>query len=270
MEKQTKAIFHFNSYKSIMSHLLLSADKRGQLSRASEFLNCQRSYLSRVISDKEHLTPDQAYMLSLFWKFTNAEREYFTTMVEYERAGQIEYRNFLKAKITEMRKKHESIQERTQRHTFVTDNLQLQYFSSWISCALQFLTMIPNYQTVTSLSERLCLNPALVTLYLEQLKKQNLVENTNNKWVNKSSDFHLPKESPLVLLHHQNWRNRAILDAQNTASDHVHFTGVYSVSIDDYQRIKEMLLSFLADTNLLIGPSKNEEGIALTCDLFRI
>ncbi len=55
-----------------------------------------------------------------------------------------------------------------------------------------------------------------------------------------------------------------------TQTDHVHFTGVYSLSVDDYHRIKEMLLSFIAEANFLVGPSKNEEGIALTCDLFRI
>lgn len=265
-----KPLYSYNSYKSIMDDRLLGSEKRGQLSRASEYLNCQRSYLSRVISDKEHLTPDQAYLICQFWKLTTSEREYFITLVDYERAGHPEFKSFLKAKIIEMKKKYESIQERTQRQSFVTDNLQLQYFSSWISCALQFLTMIPQLQTVQALSERLSLKPQIVSDYLSQLQKQDLVEFKNNKWINKSNNFHLPKESPLVVLHHQNWRNRATLDAQNIQSDHIHFTGVYTVSITDYHRIKEMLLSFIADTNLLVGPSECEEGIALTCDLFRI
>lgn len=267
---KNRPVFSFNSYKSVMSHLLLDPSRRGQLSRAAEFLNCQRSYLSRVISDKEHLTPDQAFMLCQFWKFNSEEREYFIVLVNYERAGQLEYRHFLKSKISEMKKKHESIQERTQRQSFVDNNLELQYFSSWISCALQFLTMIPNLQTVEALAEHLSLKREVIKGYLQQLQQQDLVEFKNNKWINKSTNFHLPKESPLVVFHHQNWRNRAILDAQNVSSDHVHFTGVYTLSKNDYHRVKEMLLSFIADANSLVGPSACEEGIALTCDLFRI
>ncbi len=267
---KARSVFTFNSYKSLMSRMLLDPSLRGQLSRAAEYLNCQRSYLSRVISDKEHLTPDQAYMLCKFWKLNTDEREYFSTLVEYERAGQPEYRNFLKLKISEMKKKYESIQERTQRQSHVTDNLELQYFASWISCALQFLTMIPQYQNVNSLSERLCLKKEIVTEHLQQLQKRNLVELKQDKWINKSSNFHVPKESPLVMLHHQNWRSRAILDAQNINSDHVHFTGVYTLSFDDFQRVKDMLLNFIAEANLIVGPSKCEEGVAITCDLFRI
>jgi hypothetical protein len=169
-----------------------------------------------------------------------------------------------------MKKKHESIQERTQRKEFVTDNLQLNYFSSWISCALQFLTMIPEYQNRQALSERLGLKKEMVLNFLKQLEVLKLVENKKDRWVNISSNFHIPKESPLVLLHHQNWRQRALLDAQNFASDHVHFTGVYTLSKEDFQRIKDMLLSFIEEANQIIGPSSCEEGIALTLDLFRI
>ncbi len=267
---KNRPVYTFNSYKPLMSHMLLDPSQRGQLSRAAEFLNCQRSYLSRVISDKENLTPDQAYMICQFWKLTSDEREYFTSLVDYERAGQPEYRNFLKAKITEMKKKYESIQERTQRQSYVTENLEIQYFSSWVSCALQFLTMIPALQTVQALAERLNLKQDIVKQYLQQLQQRDLVELKNGKWINKSSNFHLPKESPLVLFHHQNWRNRAILDAQNPQSDHVHFTGVYTLSLNDYHRVKEMLLSFIAEANLIVGPSACEEGVAITCDLFRI
>jgi len=253
-----------------MNHLLLGDDKRGQLSRAAEYLKCQRSYLSRVIKDKHHLSPDQAYLLTKFFKFNNDERDYFTTLVEFERAGEPEYKNFLKQKVSDLKKKYDSIQERTQRQVHVTDNLQLQYFSNWIPCALQFLTMIPSYQNSAALAERLCLKKEVVVQYLEQLEKMDLVSFKNNKWINKSDNFHIPKESPLVVLHHQNWRSRAVLDAQQTTADHVHFTGVYTLSFDDFQRIKDMLLTFISDANRIIGPSKCEEGIVLACDLFRV
>lgn len=268
MKQQT--VFTFDSYKPLMSHMLLGPTRRGQLSRAAEFMKCQRSYLSRIMKDKQHLTLDQAYLLARFWKLRDDEREYFSTLVELDRAGQPEYRQYLKSRVSEMKRKYESIQERTQRQSHVTDNLELQYFSTWISCALQFLTMVPEFQNINSLAERLSLNKKIVAEYLTQLEKVGLVETKHGKWMNKSSNFHIPKESVLVQLHHQNWRARAMLDAQNPSTDHVHFTGVYSLSVSDLNRIKEMLLSFVADANEIVGPSECEETIALTCDLFRV
>lgn len=130
--------------------------------------------------------------------------------------------------------------------------------------------MIPQFQDEKSISERLSLKKDVVNQHLKQLQSLDIVEYKDKKWINKSSNFHLPKESPLVLLHHQNWRSRAVLDAQNFASDHVHFTGVYTLSHSDFERVKEMLLSFIADANAIVAPSECEEAIALTCDFFRI
>lgn len=263
-------IYSFNSYRALLSHFLLGNKQRGQLSRAAEHLNCQRSYLSRVIKGDAHLTLDQAYLLSQFWKFTNDERDYFSSLVEYDRAGVHEYKTFLKKRLDEMKKKHETIQERTQRQSYVVDNMQINYFSSWISCALQFLTMIPQFQNVEALADRLSLKKEIVSFYLDELQKLDFVEFKNNKWINKSSNLHIPKESPLVQLHHNNWRGRAQLDSQNINTDHIHFTGVYTLSFDDYHRIKEMLLAFISDANKIIGPSQCEEGVVLLCDFFKI
>lgn len=267
---ENRSVFTFESYKDILQEFLLGANQRGQLSRAAEFLNCQRSYISKVIKTNSHITPDQAYLFSKFWKLTTDEREYFSTLVEFERAGQHDYKTYLKNKLTQLKKKYESIQERTQRQDHVTDNLQLHYFSNWISCAIQFLTMIPQYQDEISISERLGLKKDIVLQHLSHLQNLEVVEYKNKKWLNKSSNFHLPKESPLVILHHQNWRTRAILDAQNFSSDHVHFTGVYTLSKTDYERVKDLLLNFIAEANSIVGPSECEEAIALTCDFFRI
>jgi plasmid maintenance system antidote protein VapI len=92
-----KSIFVFNSYKPILRQYLRAKGKRGALSRAAEALNCQRSYLSRVMNSELHLTPDQAFMLARFWKLPHQEREYFQLLVEHERASTREYKEELQA-----------------------------------------------------------------------------------------------------------------------------------------------------------------------------
>ena len=73
-----------------------------------------------------------------------------------------------------------------------------------------------------------------------------------------------------MVLHHQNWRTRAVMDTQDFENTNVHYTAVQTVSKADFARLKELLLQFISEASQIAGPSKPEEGLALTCDLFTI
>jgi len=253
-----------------MAYMLSAKGRRGQLTRAAEALKCQRSYLSRVISENLQLTPDHAFQLANFWKLPQDHSEYFRTLVEFERAGNPDFRRHLKDSLSKMKAKHESVQERTSRTGLSVDALKLNYFSSWISSAVHFLTSVPEYQSVKALSLRLGIKPEYVLKHLQSLQTQGFVEEKNDLWIYKAGEFHAPKDSPLVILHHQNWRNRAIQDAQDPENGNVHFTIVQTLSREDFERLKELMLQFISECTEIAGPSKPEEGIAMTCDLFRV
>lgn len=264
------SVFSFKSYKSVMAEWLTGKEQRGQLSRAAEFMNCQRSFLSRVITEEMHLTPDQAFKLVKFWKLGHDEAEYFQLLVSFERAGDPEYRESLKLKVADLKKKYESIQERTQRKNLTIESLHTHYFSNWVWTALHFLVAVPEYQTAEALADRLGLKKDIVLMYLKQLEAQGLVVQVKNKWNYRSGEFHVPKDSPLVVLHHQNWRGRAVLDSQEFNNSSVHFTGVLTMSRSDIEKVKSLLLDFISEANRIAAPSSPEDAVALTCDLFKI
>ena len=253
-----------------MSSYLSGETNRGQMTKAAEALNCQRSYLSRVISDELQLTPDHAFNLSKFWNLNSDERDYFLNLVDFERAGDPEFRAFVKSKIVALKNKYESVQERTERTAFSLDAHQATYFSTWIWSAIHFLTSIPKYQSPDAIADRLGLRADSLTPYLVALEAQGFIEQKRNKWIYKSGEFHAPKDSPLVSFLHQNWRSRAVLDAQLFSKDSVHFTQVQTLSLDDFEKVKDLLLNFIADSSRIAGPSRPEECIAVTCDLFKI
>ena len=270
MEKDPLPFFSHKTYKTIMATRLLGAANRGKLSSAAASLGCERSYLSRVINGKLQLTPDHAYGLSKFWNLTANEHTFFMKLVEWERSHQAAYRNALEKEVQTLRNQFNSVQTRAQRADLNADMLQAQYFSSWTYSAIHFLTSIPKYQSIESLSQRLSLPPALVSKVLENLRGQGMVDQKSGRWSYKSGEFHVPRTSPLVQLHHQNWRHRAILDAQDSENQSVHFTGVLTVSEHDRQVLKELILSFIARANAIAAPSKPETLVGLTCDLFEV
>lgn len=263
-------VFRFKSYKAAMAALLTGTENRGKLTKAAEAIGCQRSYLSRVISEKLQLTPDHAFGISRFFKFSKAERSYFLKLVELERSSDPQYRDHLESELVAMRRSYESIEERTERASLSKSEQDQAYFSSWLPCAIHFLTSIPGFQTAAAISERLCIPSALAVNILQKLEDSGLVEQRKNGWIFAKGEFHLGKLSPHLLQHHQNWRQRALLDAQNAETSGVHFTAVQTFSEETAEALKQKLLDFIAEFSELAGPSSPEDAFSITVDMFRI
>ena len=169
-----------------------------------------------------------------------------------------------------MKRKQDSVQERTQRQALSVEASEAHYFTSWTWTAIHFLSALPTCQTPQAMAERLHLPESLVLQHLSRLAENGLIERAGNNWRFKSGEFHAPADSPLVLLHHLNWRNRALLDAQAFDKGNIHFTGVLTLSLKDSAKIKALLLDFLSEAARISGPSKAEECVALTCDFFPV
>jgi uncharacterized protein (TIGR02147 family) len=269
--KKSRSVFEFDSYKKILADSLTGVGRRGQLSRAAEALKCQVSFVSRVIKTEANLTTDQGFMLAMYLRLNPGEREYFQTLIEWERAGEPLYRAHLQKRLETLKRGQESLQKRTRKKDFPFAEQQAVYFSSWYWAALHFLVAIPEMQTVKSLAARLGLNESMVLDGLRRLKSYGLVSETaNGHWEYASGQFHLPKDSPFVIQHHQNWRNRAVLDSQNPLNDSLHYTTVLTLSKSDAAQIKTLLLDFISATVQISAPSEPEDAMVLNCDFFSV
>lgn len=268
---KSRSVFEFSSYKTFMKYVLRRAGARGALSRAAEALNCQRSYLSRIMDSEIHITLDHAFLLGLHFKFPKVEHEYFRTMVEHERASDRSYREHLNVRLHELRKEHESISERMNRpppNTF--GGQEIVYFSAWQWTAIHFLLACPKLQSTDAIADRLGISSAAVLHFLGQLSSWGLVRQDGSKWIYAGGAFHLPKDSPIVIQHHQNWRARAILDAQIPGSGGLHYTNVQTVAKSDLPTLNELMLKFIGDCKEILDPSPEEDVVAITCDVFRV
>jgi plasmid maintenance system antidote protein VapI len=264
-------IFSCSGYKKIMDQLLRKSGARGVLSRAAEALNCQRSYLSRIINGEMHLTPDQAYLLCKFWRLKTLEQEYFQCLVDLDRAASGEYREHIKSRLTEIVRRNESLSERMQRpEPILSSANEAFYFSSWHWAATHFLTSISEYQSLSKLSEKLAIPKEQLLFFLERLKAMGYVGQRGSNWEFLQGEFHLPNQSPFVIQHHQNWRHRAVLDAQTYNSESVHYTNVQTAKREDIQKIKNMLFDFISKSKETLDPSCPEEAVVILCDVFKI
>ncbi len=239
-------LFLFNSYKPYLRNI--ARNERGILTRIAKAAGCELSYLSRSLSHEINITADQAFKISVYLKMPERERDYFLLLVEIERAGDKTYIDFLRSRCEQIIRENENLKNRVQRPLLKEDLGQFLYHSNWLYSAIHILLSIRTCQKVSEISRRLNIPAEQANHILEQLLSMGFIKKTSDHYEYVQGATHTPKDSPLVVMHHQNWRQRAVLDSQSPDSNGLHYTGVQSISFSDYKKIKSLLLKLL-ETN---------------------
>lgn len=265
------SVFAFRDYVSFIRRRIASEESNwGLVTKLSKAAGCQRPYLSKVLAGEAHLSASQAYGIARFWRLTEGETEYFIGLLEMARAGSKEYREFLSRKNQDLKTRNEELSKVVERPTALPTEKDLFYYSSWQMSAIHILASIPTFQTSTAIASRLGLPESQVKQSLAQLQAFGFVEHANGKWKFRALEQHIPKSSPLSVFHHSNWRQKAVMDSQDPAGSGVHYTVVQSLSVKDFERLRESTLRHIREFQAVAGPSKEEELVCFTCDYFRV
>lgn len=103
----TTDIYFFDDYRSFLSDLFeKNAHVKGYRTRLAQAAQCQKSFLSQVMSGKVHLTLDHAAHIASFLGFGTDAGEYLVDLVAYARAGSPQLKQMIGARLE--RRKAES------------------------------------------------------------------------------------------------------------------------------------------------------------------
>ena len=258
------------SYKQVFKRLIDESDvPRGQVSKLADFIGCQRSYLSQALHGKAHLNKDQVWAACQYFGLNDLERKYQGLLYDHDRASTPGFRKQIEVDLQQLRSEFERIAHRFQQSSEFSPEQANFYYLSWIPSALHILSSIPEFQNLEKMSQRLGLNSGLTRAHMEKLAEMGLVELTKDHWKFAGSSKFVPKESPYVTLHHQNWRAKAIDESRDPLSDGLHFTLVQSMSRNDFARVKAMILKLIEEEKRVADPSEPEALTALTLDFFQ-
>jgi uncharacterized protein (TIGR02147 family) len=268
---QNVSVFAFDSYKSYLHEITQSAAAaRGTISRLAEAAGCQRSYLSRVIHGEIHLTEDHAFGLSRFLRMSEDETEYFLLMLNSARAATRDYRDYLEDKRRSCQKRHHDLARKFNRAKAENSDFMLNYYSSWLWSAIHIGSSCRDLQSVKALARRLQVPESMVHEILKVLEERGFVANARGVWSYQPSELHVPHHSPLVSLHHSNWRARAVLDAQQMKESSLHFTAVQTMTDETFRKIREQLLEFIQKEAKQVSPSAPEKLVCIAADFFEV
>lgn len=264
-------IYNYKDYRIFLKSFVSSLKRsRGMLKVLAGAAKCQASYFSQVLAGNAHLTPEQAYDLSLYLDLTAHGRDYFVKLVDWQRAGTERLKTKLYEELEKIRSAGSEISVLLNQEPKSSQVQHAQYYRHWLVTAIHFMTSISQYQTPEAIAERLNLRRELVENILLELAEQGLVVRRDKHWHFAVGDTHLNRNSPLLPYHHQNWRGLAVERSLMSGTDESHFTGVYSIAKVDLTKLREALTSFIQSSDRLARASHPETLVCLTCDLFEV
>jgi uncharacterized protein (TIGR02147 family) len=264
-------VFEFENYRLWLNKIVYEPNApRGIQSRLAEAAECQKSYLSLILQEKVHLSPDQLLKISLYLKMQDTETDYVLELLARDKAASQELRERINQKLKEIRRVHERLESRfeTDIHSDKIDDIV--YHSSWHYGAIHMLVSIPTLKTPERISKHLNLDINLVKKILGDLQQMEFIEQEKGYFNITKKNIHLPRNSPFFQMSHTGWRLQAISDVELRNPDSLHYTSLHTLSITDFNRFKELLLELISQSRKLVAPSKDEVLICLAMDFFEV
>ena len=123
----------------------------------------------------------------------------------------------------------------------VDEEIQQEYYSTWVHGAVQVFLGTSNYSTIEEISSKLVLSEEMVKKSINFLKDAKLIELKAGTYRNLQTSLHLSKSSPLIKSHFSNWRLKTISRLDDIKDSDLLYSGVVSLSKEDFDRVRSIL-----------------------------
>lgn len=265
------SIYQYDNYRKFLKDQLKLMPKKGygQLSRLAKHLGINSAYLSQIFQETKSFSQDQALAAASFFNLGEMETEYLLTLVQLDKAGSKELKNFLLKKINKLQEESQKIRSRVTVDTQLSPIHQGIFYSDWAYSAVRQATTLISHQQIEGISQLLGLSSKRVSHILEFLVQTGLCKIDNNQFKIGDRRTHLDAESPLVKLHHQNWRAKAVEQIYDSWENKLHFTSPMTISNSHAKKIREMLVDFIEQVGKVADSSTSEELVCFNADWFR-
>lgn len=270
MEKLS--IFSFQDYKDFLLQWIQRApnEGRGLRKQLAEALSCQTPFITHVLSGDYHLSLEQAEACTRWLGLRENETEFFLLLVIKARAGTKSLEKVAARQLSQRRSAETVLKKRLNIKEELSAEDRIIYYSNWYYSAIHMACLIPALQTMEALEKHFGLPLNQIVGALEFLSEHGLIEETRGRFRVLKPVLHLEKESPLMSQHHTQWRLKAMETFLRRKNTDLHYSGVISLSKDDYEWLREQLSQLLQEAVSRIKDSKDETLACLNMDWFEI
>lgn len=267
------SIFEFKDYRVYLKSYIKNLPKkgRGELSKISKHLRANTTLISQIMSGLRDFNQEQTHSLSVYLAHTELEMDYFSLLVQVKRAGTLELKKHLEKKLDSIKTEALQLSKRISHEKKLSDQQRAIFYSSWIYSAVHLFTSIKE-KGVTSeeISARFNLTKQKTVEIVQFLLSTGICSENSGRYTMGVQSTFVERGSPYLLKHHSNWRVKAIQKSEALAENELMYTGQFSLSLKDFELLRERLTEFLKEANLLVKESKSEDLACLNIDWFLI
>lgn len=270
-----KSVFDFQDYKQYLQSLIGSQGEqgRGYRSRMAQVMNCQRGFVTKVLSasSSAHLSLEQAERLSGLLGHSSEEAHFFILLILYTRAGTPKLRQYFRGQMQEVLNRRLAVRKEMQSRSVLSPEDHIRYYSAWYYAAIRVAVTVPSLRTREALAGRLGLPVATISSALDFLVSRGILGKKGDSFFARDSQrIHLATDHPSVSRFHANWRIRALSALDCERPKDLHYSHVVPISEDDALRIRSFLVEMIKEFSKLAAPSPEQTLYSFCLDYFEL
>lgn len=131
-------------------------------------------------------------------------------------------------------------------------------------------TTLDGGRTKEEICESLELDKKNVSEILDFLVKTGLCRQEKGRYFHHVSRTHVEKDSPYYKQHHVNWRIKSIQTMDRRNNENLCFTAPLSVSEEDFQLLKEEMMTLIQKVSTVVKDSPAENVYCICMDFFKV
>lgn len=245
---------------------------RGFSAKLAKAISVSPVIISQVLNGTRSFSMEQAFAVTKELGLSPLETDYFIHMVNLDRAGNWELKEFYEDKLKALSMQLGQVKSRLKNKKELDDKAKAFYYANWYLTAIRLLINNPKYNSPGSIASELDLSLDKVNSALAFLEEYDLIAKTENGFEWKGTSTHIPSDSPLVNRHHQNWRTRATvtMESERKQETEVFYTAPMIIDKDTAKKLRKKILHFLSENAELITSAPSEDLFCLNLDLFQV
>lgn len=266
-------LFESTDYREFLEAFVKSQPRggHGYKLKMAEALRVHPTLITQVLKGRKSFSTEQAYALAQFMGITDLEKDYFLTLIEYDRAGSVALKKFIESKLLKLRQENEKIKNRVPVYATMSEADQALFYSQWYYSALRLSCGLGEKVTAGTLAQDFDLPAELVEKILQFLMSRGLVIEKEDKTLDRGpQNTFLPSDSPLISRHHMNWRMKAMERHPRMKQDELAFSAPLTLAESEIPEIKKMCLDFIQEVSKKVSKSPAEKLTCINIDWFRV
>lgn len=262
-----KSVYEFKEYREFM-RAYFDLNGRGELGRVAKALNISSSLISLILKGDKNLTPEQASDFVDYLILPELEAEYFSLLVDFDRAGSFKLKQKIEKKLLFLKEQSEKISSRVNKKHELSKEGRNIFYSSWLYSGIRNFSSVGEAKTIKEIADYFHIPISRVNSIVQFLLEQGLIKISKNGYTYNAKITHVDFESSLVNQHHRNWRIKSLNQMEYKRNSDLFFTAPMSLSHLDSEKIRKILLKAIDEIVGLLGPSKSEKVMCLNMDWF--